>query len=151
MEITKLPEKILARKSEPVPAEGIKAGAYAELVADMKKAMKDHDGVGLAANQVGRDESIFVIDKKTAEAYGVPEAYFNPEITDYSKDLELLEEGCLSIPGFYTEIPRSKKVMFKALDERGEKLKIKARGFLARVFQHETDHLNGKTIKDRVL
>ncbi|HWA64695.1 MAG TPA: peptide deformylase [Candidatus Paceibacterota bacterium] len=151
MEITKLPEKILARKTKEIPAEEIKSGAYTELIADMKKAMKDHDGVGLAANQIGRDISIFVIDKKTAESYGVPDAYFNPEITDYSKDLDLLEEGCLSIPGFYTEIPRSKKIMFKALDEHGEKLKIKARGFLARVFQHETDHLNGKTIKDRAL
>lgn len=149
MEITKLPEKILAKKITSVPVEDIKNGKYAGLVSDMKKAMVDNNGVGLAANQVGQDLALFVIDAKTAGAYKVPEAYFNPEITEYSDQKESIEEGCLSIPGFYFEIPRSKKVMLKAVDEKGNKIKIKARGFLARVFQHETDHLNGLTIKDR--
>ncbi|MDP4001728.1 MAG: peptide deformylase, partial [bacterium] len=86
---------------------------------------------------------------KVALENKVPETYFNPEITEYSKDTDNIEEGCLSIPGFYVEIPRSKKIMFKALDESGKKIKFKAKGFLARVLQHETDHLNGTVIKDR--
>jgi peptide deformylase len=61
-----------------------------------------------------------------------------------------MEEGCLSLPEYWKEIKRAKKVKIKALDENGKKLKIKARGFLARVYQHETDHLNGFLIKDRV-
>lgn len=150
MEITKIPHGVLANKTKPISTEEIKAGKYARLVLDMKKAMVENMGVGLAANQVGEDLSIFVIDTKTAEAYKVPEAYFNPEITEYSPEKEAAEEGCLSIPGFYVEIPRSKKIMFKALDETGKKIKFKARGFLARVLQHETDHLNGLIIKDRV-
>lgn len=128
----------------------IKAGKYARLVSDMRKAMVDNIGVGLAANQLGQDLSIFVIDAKVATENNVPDAYFNPEITEYSPDTDDVEEGCLSIPGFYVEIPRSKKIMFKAIDGNGKKIKFKARGFLARILQHETDHLNGLVIKDRI-
>ena len=150
MEITKVPAEVLGRKTKDVLAEEIKSGMYADLILNMKKVMKEHQGVGLAANQVGRDISIFVIDSKVAIEHNVPEAYFNPEITEYSSEEDYLEEGCLSIPGFYHEMKRSKKIMFKALDEQGKKIKFKARGFLARVLQHETDHLNGLVIKDRV-
>ncbi len=149
MEITKLPHEVLAKKVALVSAEDVKSGKYAQLVLDMKKAMKEHEGVGLAANQIGQDLSICVIDIKTAAAFKVPDVYFNPEITEYSSDTDDVEEGCLSIPGFYTEVRRSKKIMFKALDEQGNKIKFKAKGFLARVLQHETDHLNGLTIKNR--
>ncbi len=148
MEITKIPHQVLANKTKTIPADEIKAGKYAQLILDMKKAMVDNMGVGLAANQIGLDLSIFVIDTKVALENKVPEVYFNPEITEYSTDTDDVEEGCLSIPGFYVEIPRSKKIMFKALDESGKKIKFKAKGFLARILQHETDHLNGTTIKN---
>ena len=148
-EITKIPRQILAEKTKTVAPEDIKSGAHADILLAMRKAMTDNEGVGLAANQIGRDLSIFVIDQKLAEENGVPGAYFNPEITEYSSDADYVEEGCLSIPGYYAEIKRSKKIMFKALDSTGKKIKFKARGFLARVLQHETDHLNGTTIKDR--
>ena len=151
MEITKIPHEVLANKTKVIKAEEIKAGVYTQLVLDMKKTMVENMGVGLAANQIGQDLSIFVIDTKTAEAHKVPEVYFNPEITEYSTEVEAKEEGCLSIPSFYVEIPRSKKIMFKALDESGKKIKFKAKGFLARILQHETDHLNGKTIKNRAI
>lgn len=149
MEITKTPHKVLENKTKEVKADDIKSGVYAQLALDMKKAMKDNMGVGLAANQIGQDLSIFVIDPKLALENEVPEVYFNPEITEYSTDADEMEEGCLSIPGFYVEIKRSKKIMFKALNEEGKKIKFKAKGFLARVLQHETDHLNGIVIKDR--
>jgi peptide deformylase len=149
MEITKIPHEVLAKKVAQVKAEDIKSGMYSQLILDMKKAMVEFEGIGLAANQIGKDLSIFVIDQKLALKHEVPEAYFNPEITEYSSDTDDLEEGCLSIPGFYAEIKRSKKIMFKALDEQGKKVKFKAKGFIARVLQHETDHLNGIVIKDR--
>jgi len=149
MEITKIPNKILAKKIEKVALEDIKNGSYNELVLEMKKAMKENAGIGLAANQIGKDLSIFVIDEKLALEGKVPEVFFNPEITEYSKDQDELEEGCLSIPEYGALIKRSKKIMFKAIDEQGKKIKFKARGFLARVLQHETDHLNGIVIKDR--
>ena len=150
MEITKLPDKILAKKLEIVDQESIKNGTFKELVSDMRKSMVESQGVGLAANQIDQDLSIFVIDANLAKESNVPDVFFNPEITEYSKDSDEMEEGCLSIPGFYVPIERAKKIKIKFMDETGKKQKIKARGFLARVLQHETDHLCGLTIKNRV-
>lgn len=114
----------------------------------MREKMVEAQGVGLAANQVEQDLRIFVIDAELAKQNKVPDAYVNPEITEYSKDKGEMEEGCLSLPEYFTNISRSKKIKLKALDENGNKIKIKARGFLARVLQHETDHLNGLLIKN---
>jgi len=149
MNITKIPNKILAKKMEKVAVDDIKKGLYKDLISDMRAAMVEHNGVGLAANQVGKDLSIFVIDKKLAEENTVPDAFINPEITEYSKEYGETEEGCLSIPDYWAPIKRSKKIKIKFIDENGTKQKIKAKGFLARVLQHETDHLSGITIKDR--
>lgn len=149
MEVTKIPNPILSKAPESVDPERLSAGEYNDLIATMKKVMVEHNGVGLAANQVGQNLSIFVIDVKLATEQNVPEAYINPEITEYSKDTDELEEGCLSIPEYYMPINRSRKIKLKALDPAGNKIKLKVRGFLARVFQHETDHLNGLVIKDR--
>ena len=147
MDITKEPSKILKQKltevKEITPA--IKA-----LISAMRVKMVEAKGVGLAANQVGEDLQIFVIDKTLADENGAPDAYINPEITEYSRETGELEEGCLSIPEYFVDIPRAKKIKLKTLDENGNKIKIKARGFLARVLQHEYDHLNGLLIKDRV-
>ncbi|MBI2063594.1 MAG: peptide deformylase [Candidatus Yanofskybacteria bacterium] len=147
MVIIKEPEKILRKKLKSVQkiTPEIKA-----LVSDMREKMVEAHGVGLAANQIGRDLQIFVIDAKLAEENGVPDAYINPEITEFSKDSGEMEEGCLSIPDYWHQIKRAKKIKIKALDENGKKIKIKARGFLARVLQHEYDHLQGILIKDRV-
>lgn len=146
MKITKDPDKILHYKLKIV---NYITPEITALISGMRETMKANNGVGLAANQVGQDLRIFVIDEKLAKENNVPDAYINPEITEYSKDLAELEEGCLSLPEFWRDIRRSKKVKLKALDENGKKIKIKARGFLARVYQHETDHLNGLLIKDR--
>ncbi len=146
MEITKEPNKILRNKLKTVKEI---TPEIRTLISDMKKMMVEARGVGLAANQVGQDLQIFVIDKKLAEENGVPDAYINPEITEYSKDGGEMEEGCLSLPDYWQQIKRSKKVKIKALDENGKKIKIKARGLLARVFQHEYDHLQGVLIKDK--
>jgi len=149
MEIVKIPHKVLANKTKDVSVNDIKNGLYKDLILDMKKAMVENNGVGLAANQVGKDLSIFIIDKKLAEENNLPDAFINPEITESSKESGETEEGCLSIPNYWTPIKRSKKIRIKFIDENGAKQKLKARGFLARVLQHETDHLNGTTIKDR--
>ncbi|OGN13710.1 MAG: peptide deformylase [Candidatus Yanofskybacteria bacterium RIFCSPHIGHO2_02_FULL_43_22] len=149
MEITKIPNKILAKNMEKVAVDDIKKGLYKDLVSDMKKAMIENNGVGLAANQVGKDLSVFVVDQKLAKENSVPDVFINPEITEYSKEASETEEGCLSMPGYWVPIKRSRKIRIKAVGENGNKIKFKARGFLARVLQHETDHLNGITIRDR--
>jgi peptide deformylase len=149
MELTTVPAPVLAKKSEKLDPTDLKAGKFDALVASMKKTMAANDGIGLAANQVGKDLALFIIDAKLAQESAVPEAYANPEITEYGKEEDALEEGCLSIPGHWVGVKRSKKIMFKALDLTGARVKFKARGLLARVLQHETDHLNGLTIKDR--
>lgn len=139
----------MAKKMGGVDIKKVKNGEYDSLILDMKKTMKENAGIGLAANQIGEDLAIFVIDEDIAKENNVPEAYINPEITEYSKDQDEMEEGCLSIPEYYTPIKRAKKIRIKAFDEKGNKIKFKARGLLARILQHETDHLNGITIKDR--
>lgn len=149
MELTKIPAPGLKKTCAPLKAAKLKAGEYTELIAEMKKDMVTYNGIGLAANQVGKNLALFVIDERLAAEYKVPAAYANPEITEYGKDADDMEEGCLSIPGLWTPVRRAKKIMFKALDEHGVRVKFRARGMLARVLQHETDHLNGLTIKER--
>jgi len=146
LKLIKEKEEILHKKLESVEKV---TPEIKELVLEMKETMKTNDGVGLAASQVGKDLRIFVIDEKLAEMNEVSSVYINPEITDRSKDMGYLEEGCLSIPEYFKEVARSKKIRIKALDENGKKFKFKATGFLARVLQHEYDHLNGILIKDK--
>ncbi len=149
MELTRIPDPILATEAKQIPPDDLKSGMFNTLIADMRVAMIANNGIGLAANQVGRPEALFIIDEKLATEYEVPSVYANPEITDASHETDILEEGCLSIPGFWVNITRSKKIMFKALDEKGQRIKFRARGLLARVLQHETDHLMGTTIRAR--
>lgn len=115
------------------------------LIKEMRVLMEKSDGIGLASNQVGLDYQMFV-----AQVDGKFYAVFNPEITKTSKETDVLEEGCLSIPGIYDEVRRPDRVVLQGYDKNGKKLKIKAWGLLARVFQHEVDHLNGKFFLDRV-
>jgi len=143
MEITKKPNIILSKKLEKI--EKLPSNIM-ELVSDMKKTMYENKGIGLAANQVGLNMQLFVIDEKIAEENNAPSVYINPVITSHSREKIDMEEGCLSISDYFDEIKRSKKIMIKATDENGKKFKIKARGMLARILQHEFDHLNGVLI-----
>ncbi len=113
------------------------------LIKRMREAMEKADGIGLAANQIGLDMKVFV-----AQVEGKFYAVFNPEIAKTSKEAEIGVEGCLSVPGLTGEVARSYRVTLKGLDKSGKKITIKAWGLLARVFQHETDHLNGKLFID---
>lgn len=149
MRLTTVPHPVLKKTLTRLKAADLKAGMYDELIDQMKQAMVANNGIGLAANQVGRDLALFVIDEKLAAEFEVGSVYANPEITEYARETDIVEEGCLSIPGLWTDVRRSRKVMFKALDRTGTKVKFRARGMLARVLQHETDHLNGLTIQER--
>lgn len=130
-------EKILRLKTKPFNFEVFSRTEVRELVKTMRIIMKRERGIGLAANQIGLDTSVF-----TAELEGEFFAIFNPRITKKS-ELIVMEEGCLSVPGKYGSIKRYNKVTLEGQDQAGKKIKIKAVGLLAEIFQHETDHLNG--------
>jgi peptide deformylase len=115
-----------------------------ELVQKMRRIMQEAGGIGLAAPQIGVPLQIFV-----AELNKKFYALINPEILKISKDKEEMEEGCLSLPGFYGPVERPSKITIAATDLRGKRVKIKAWGLLARVFQHEIDHLNGTLFVDK--
>ncbi len=120
------------------------------LLKTMRLRMKAANGVGLSANQVGIPRRFFVAE--VPDAHGKPKFYaiFNPEIVKTSKgDAETIEEGCLSVPGTWGPVERFSEVTLVGQDAMARKVKIKAWGLLARVFQHEVDHLDGKLFIDR--
>jgi len=136
------PDPVLRKKCAEVadPSDPFIQG----LILNMKETLKKNKGIGLAATQVGVNKKIIVI-KLWRHDY----ALINPRFNHQSREKEIGEEGCLSLPGLFCDIERSKKVRVKALDAKGKKVKIKAKGLLARVLQHEIDHLDGVLIKDR--
>ena len=108
--------------------------------------VKNYSGVGLAANQVGYLQRVVVIEIPEDEKVYV---LINPEITRRQGE-RVVEEGCLSIPGYRGELSRSLKVRVRALDRNGETIKIKAEGLLAQALEHETDHINGTLYIDHL-
>ncbi len=114
-----------------------------ELIAAMRSIMRKANGVGLSANQVGLDMQLFVAEIPQKNKGPKLYAIFNPKITDSSKELSTLEEGCLSVPKLSGSVSRPKAVILTGFDKHQKPIKIKAGGLLARVIQHEVDHLNG--------
>jgi peptide deformylase len=120
-----------------------------DLISRMRKIMKRANGVGLSANQIGLPYQLFVAGIHDQQGNFKFYAVFNPKIEKSNGPAVLFEEGCLSIPGAYGHVSRAKQVVLSGFDKTGKPLKIKAWGLLAIVFQHETDHLNGKLFTDR--
>jgi peptide deformylase len=114
------------------------------LTQDMLSTMRDNEGVGLAANQVGRLKRVFVAAIEDDEYVIV-----NPVLSDWSETTESAQEGCLSIPGILVDVERPTGVTVSGQDLSGEPLQIEASDLLARVLQHEVDHLDGVLILDR--
>ncbi len=110
----------------------------------MVKIMKANEGIGLAAPQAGQSLRIIVIEYSEGAL-----ALINPKITRKSFKKDIMEEGCLSLPDIRKDVKRSIKITIKALNLKGEPVKLKAEGLLARIIQHEIDHLNGILIIDK--
>jgi peptide deformylase len=119
--------------------------ALIRLTEDMLVTMHEREGVGLAANQVGRLKRVLVAAVEEEDEYVI----INPVIEALSEKTETLPEGCLSIPGIQVEVERPVAVTVTGKDAEGDDLRIEAEGLLARVFQHEVDHLDGVLILDR--
>lgn len=135
LDIKIYPDPILSQKAEDVK----------EITADVRKLAQDmietiiaKEGVGLAAPQVDVSKRIIVVQTEKG-----PAIFINPEIKKASKEHELIQEGCLSLPGIWLDVERAKRVEIEAMNLSGKKIKIKAKDFMARIFQHEIDHLNG--------
>lgn len=156
-------EKFLRKKIADFNFVGINKKELAELIKNMRKMMIEANGIGLSANQIGLNIRLFVAQisdkpiKRGADNKIImsPQsemkfyAVFNPEIIKFSDKKVSIEEGCLSVPGVYGVVERPEKIILVGQDKNGRKIKIKAASLLARVFQHETDHLNGILFIDK--
>ena len=121
-------------------------GEIADLAQNMISAMYNGDGIGLAAPQVGLLHSLFVCHVTGDE----PRVFINPQIIGTSQEMLPYEEGCLSIPGVYGDVVRPAAITVQAVNEKGRPFKIDAEGMLARVIQHEMDHLKGILFIDHI-
>ncbi len=120
-----------------------------ELVARMRRIMKAANGIGLSANQIGLPYRMFVAEVPDAHGGTKFYAVFNPRLEKTSEETAAYEEGCLSVPGKWGDVARPARIVIAGSDKAGRPAKVKAWGLLARVFQHEMDHLDGKLFIDR--
>ncbi|NYT22355.1 peptide deformylase [Alcaligenaceae bacterium] len=137
--ILRYPDPRLHKVAEPVREVDDR---IRQLVRDMAETMYDAPGVGLAATQVDVHERVIVID--VSEDGNELRVLINPEIIWKSDDLQVYEEGCLSVPGIYDQVERAARIRVRSLDEQGETFEFDADGLLAVCVQHEMDHLMGK-------
>lgn len=136
-------DKFLRKATAPFDFRAYSKKEVQELVRMMRREMEAANGIGLSANQIGLNMRVFVA-RVERKFYAV----FNPELSKTSKEKIIMEEGCLSVPEDFRPVSRPERVTLTGHDKNGKKLKIKAWGLLARVFQHEVDHLNGKIFID---
>lgn len=147
--IVTVPHEVLRRKARVVTRFD---KTLQTLIDDMIETMRDAPGVGLAAPQVNVSERVIVVEFGDEEDESVPPKLYvvvNPEITRFSHETEMGVEGCLSIPGLVGDVERYFAVTVKGQNRRGQPIRIKAKGWLARIFQHEIDHVNGILYTDR--
>ena len=153
--IVTLPDPVLKRKARAVTNFGKELH---NLINDMVETMREAPGVGLAAPQIGLSDRVIVVEyfekEEDEEKEVAPKkvwAVINPEIVKSSAETLMGVEGCLSIPGLVGEVERHEQVHVKGLNRHGQPMKIKAKGWLARIFQHEIDHLNGVLFTERAI
>ena len=144
LRITKLGEDVLRQVAVPVEPEEIN-DEFRVLLNEMFETMIEANGVGLAAPQVDISKRFFVVIADD----DVRRVFINPQIISTSNDLVDYEEGCLSLPKIYENIKRPSQVTVQALNENGKPFTIEADGLLARIIQHENDHLNGIVFIDK--
>ncbi len=151
-EIVFLPDPVLRRKARKVTAFD---SDLQVLIDDMIETMREAPGVGLAAPQVGVSQRVVVVEYAEDEENedGPKKLYVlvNPEILQPSEETEMGIEGCLSVPGLVGEVERHTSLTVKGQNRRGQPVKYKVSGWLARIFQHEIDHLDGIIYTDRAV
>ena len=146
LKITKFDDLIWKKEFEPINfVKKSPPRDFDQQISDMDDTLVFSGGVGIAAPQAGISKQIFIVSLPNYH-----EVFINPKITKYSKETDEMEEGCLSIPGYRGMVPRSTEVVIEYQTLDGEKKTLTANGFLARVLQHETDHLNHTFYPSRI-
>src|SRR5688572_11587169 len=152
--IVTLPEPVLRRKAHTINAFDKNLQT---LIDDMIETMREAPGVGLAAPQINISERLIVVEygeEDDEEAEVQPKKLYvliNPDIVKKSEETLMGVEGCLSIPNLVGEVERHAAIQVKGLNRHGKPMKLKAKGWLARIFQHEIDHLNGVLFTERAI
>lgn len=155
MPIVIVPHPALRTISREIPPNDFGTAKFNQLLRDLSDALASrNDGVGLSAPQIAVNKRVFVVAGKVWQKKNDPvvppdEYFINPVIIKSSKKLATAEEGCLSIPNMYGLVKRPANVQISYLDEHGEAKKKSASGLLARIFQHEIDHLDGILFTDK--
>ena len=155
LKVARLGHPVIRKTAEPVSKESITSPPMQQFIDDMIETMYEYEGVGLAAPQVHISKQIAVIEVNDNRRYPgegpIPlTVLINPKILSASKKQLVDWEGCLSVNEFRGKVPRAESVEVEAYNRKGEKVRIHARGFFARVIQHECDHLAGKVFLDRM-
>ncbi len=140
------PNPELRKRSEEIPAVELGNEFLRSLIEQLKQTMKEENGVGIAAPQVGIHKRLIIVETEDG-----PKAFINPRITTRSLRKIESEEGCLSVPGVFGIVRRHRSVTVEAIDENGHEVTIRATQFPAIVFQHEIDHLDGILFIDKVI
>ena len=165
VDIRQVGEPVLRQRARPLAVEEIRSASIQRLIEQMRDTMREAPGVGLAAPQIGQSLQLAVIEDREEYLQGVSPTILqerertvvpfhvivNPRLTVVQDAPAMFFEGCLSLDGFAALVPRAIAVRVDCLNERGEPLVIQARGWHARILQHEIDHLNGALYIDRML
>jgi peptide deformylase len=148
-EIIFVPHPTLRQKAAKVTDFG---ADLQDLIDDMIITLHENSGAGLAAPQVNDSRQVILVEYGSEDDEEIPPTLFvtvNPKITRFSQELLTGAEGCLSIPGFMGEVERAQEIVVEGQDRFGKPLKMNLSGWVARIFQHEIDHLNGILYTDR--
>lgn len=154
-EIIKMGNPILRQGAIPLSKEEILSEETQNLIEEMREVMKEAEGIGLAAPQIGISKHLAIIEVPNESRYEEGMAtelivFINPQIKILDESKQGYWEGCLSVPGLRGFVERPRKIQIDFLDENAQEVSIEAEGFLATVFQHEIDHLNGVLYVDKI-
>jgi peptide deformylase len=159
LKVSRMGNPVLRRKTRAIPQAEITSAPIQRLIDDMSQTMLEYNGVGLAAPQVHEDLRLFVAlvvgdhdDEQDSDGAAEPKvlALINPEISPAGRVVEDDWEGCLSIPDMRGLVPRARDIKVKAFDREGRRVDLQASGYMARILQHENDHLDGVLFIDRM-
>ena len=148
-EIISDPHPTLRKKSTKVSDFG---PDLQQLIEDMIETLYENSGTGLAAPQVNVSQRVILVEFGTEENEEIPPTLYvaiNPRVTRFSQEIVSGAEGCLSIPGLMGEVERANEIIVEGQDRFGKPLKMRLQGWIARIFQHEIDHVNGILYTDR--